>query len=300
MKNEPRIEISPGKPMTASDMPARRVVVQPTSVAPPPTVEPADLMPNPRRRRLFKMPSASRTYLLAALSALLGALVGVVTTMATIQNRVDRANQREFVSKALDGLVGLGADVAGDHQLPLTAESYTFDRLDLLDVTSSREMRRAVRIAAGLPGIREINFFDPQNSVTSANPADESVLAVIAQHFPTLDTLNLASTNVQSLQNLEQMTIRHLNIVNTPLSSEKFASIKFINGLEELSIGWPDRAITKDHPLRSESVHKIIVELLASTPTLKKVNTYDFTFEKEERDKLSRIEINSSMLRRSN
>lgn len=299
MKNEPRIEISPGKPMVASDMPPRKVAVQATSAAPPITVEPSDLMPA-RRRRWFKLPTATKTYLLATLCALLGAVVGVMATMTTVQKRVDQANQRDFVAKTLDNLISLGADVSGNHQLPLASESYSFSRLDLVDVMNAREMRRALRIAASLPGIREVNFFDPQNSLTSANSADETVLAVIAQHFPVLDTLNLASSNVHSLQNLEQTTIRHLNIVNTPLSSEKFASIKFIDGLEELSIGWPDRTITKDHPLRSDAVHKIIVELLASTPTLKKVNTYDFTLEKEERDKLGRLEINSSVLRRSN
>ncbi len=299
MKNEPRIEISPGKPMMSSDMPTRKVVVQAAPLAPPPTVEPSDLMPM-RRRRWFKLPTATKTYMMASLCALLGAVVGVMATMATVQKRVDKANQRDFIAKTLDDLITLGADVSGDHQLPLTAESYAFSRLDLIDVMNAREMRRALRTAAALPGIREISFYDAQNSLTSANPADETVLAVLAQHFPVLDTLNLASSNVHSLQSLEQLKIRHLNIVNTPLSSEKFASIKFIEGLEELSIGWPDRTITKDHPLRSEAVRKIIVELLASHPTLKKVNTYDFTLEKEEREKLSKIEVNSSMLRRTN
>ncbi len=299
MKNDPRFP-DPGvsKPELASDMPARRSTL-PHRPLPPQsqalTVE--DMQPeSPSPSRLGGFGGKGQWAVVCGLSALVGSLIGSYWTAGTTQSRIDRSEQRQLLAQTIERLVSTGADVQGDLTLSPSAENHQFKSVNFSDITSSREMRKAVRFAAALPGIRKLSFFNPLNTGTGSTAADESVLAVIAEHFPTLDTLDLSCANISAFQAYEGKSVRHLKIVNTPLIMESFTSLKFINGVTELSVGWPDRSLPKDSLLRSDAFHKGLVDAMATMIDLKKINLYDFPLDKEDREKLQKFEITSGRL----
>jgi hypothetical protein len=299
MKNDPKLQDPMvGRPLSAADMPVRKPIVPQRPITPPsPSLTVEDMQPVPRRRpRLSGFLGNGKWAAACGLCALLGTLAGSLGTSGTIQARADKAQQRQLLAQSIDRLLAAGADVRGDLSLAPTSESYRFPRVNFSDITSTREMRKAVRIAAALPGITQLSFFNPLNQTSLASPADESVLAAVAEHFPILDTLDLSCSNISSFQAYEGKSVRHLKIVNTPLIMESFTSLKFINGITELSIGWPDRTIPKDHLLRTDSFRKGLVDSLATMIDLKKINLYDLNLDKDDREKLAKFEITTARL----
>jgi hypothetical protein len=298
MKNDPRFaELAPGK-AEASDMPARRPAAPARPVAPPSqslTLE--DIQPARRKRLSIGGFLGNGKWALACgVCALIGSLLGAVLTQNTTQVRIDRSQQRQLFAQSLDRLVAVGADVQGDISLSPTKEAYSFSRVNFSDVPSTRDMRKAVRVAATLPGVMQLSFFNPLEPNTSSGIADESVMAAVAANFPALDTLDVTATRISSFQSLEGRNIRHLKIVNTPLILESFTSLKFINGVSELSIGWPDRTLPKDHMLRTELFRKTLIEAISTMIDLKKINLYDFNLDKEDREKWAKFEIVTARL----
>lgn len=288
---------TPGKTQAASDLPTRRPVIPQRPVAPSPQTDTSlDDYPFRPKPKLKFSSGGGRTIAACALCAFVGSLLGSVLTSNTTQARVDKTQHRLLISQSLGQLISAGADVRGNLTLPQDAESYKFKRIDLSDIGYATELRKAVRLSATLPGVTELNFFNPYKPVLNAGAADATVLAAVAEHFPVLDTLDVSCTNVGDFLALEGKTIRHLKIINTPMILESFTSLKFINGLSEVSIGWPDRTIPKDHLLRSEGFRKTLVDSLAVMIDLKKVNLYDVTLDKEDREKLAKLEISLSRL----
>jgi hypothetical protein len=297
MKIEPRTDLSAGKPQVASDMPARRPPVAPRPVVASNLVTEEDVAPIMRRRSKFKfLRGNSRWVAACGLCALIGSMLGALATTSITQARVDRAHERMLLADSLDRLVELGVNIEGPTALPATLPTYAFPTIDLSDVSTTRDMRKAVRIAGTLPGVQSVNFCPAFNQVTRAGIVDETVLRVVGDHFPVLDTLDLSCSSVVDFRGLEGATIRHLKIVNAPLILESFTSLRFINGISELSLGWPDRTIPKDSMVRADSFRKALVEVLAGIGSLKKLNLYDIVLEKEEREKLSRLEITTARL----
>lgn len=297
MKIDPRLsDPSTGKVQVAPDMPARRPPVAARPVAPVAAGE-EEAAPVIRRRPRFKfLRGNSRWVAACGLCALIGSMLGSLATTNITQTRVDKANERMMLADSLDRLVDLGVNIEGDTKLPAQLPSYAFPRIDFSDVSTTRDMRKAVRIGGTLPAVQSLNFCPAFNQVTRSGIADETVLRTVGGHFPVLDTLDLSCTSIVDFRGLEGTTIRHLKIVNAPLILESFTSLRFINGVSELSLGWPDRTIPKDSMVRSDSFRKALVEVLAGISTLKKVNLYDLTLEKEDREKLARIEVTTARL----
>lgn len=297
MKIDPRIDLSAGKAQVAPDMPARRPPVAPRPVAAANLVTEEEVVEVIRRRPRFKfLRGNSRWVAACGLCALIGSMLGALATTSITQARVDRANERMLLADSLDRLIDLGVNLEGPAALPASLPAYAFPTIDLSDVSTTRDLRKAVRIAGTLPGVQSLNFCPAFNQITRAGIADETVLRVVGDHFPVLDTLDLSCSNVVDFRGLEGTTIRHLKIVNAPLILESFTSLRFINGVTELSLGWPDRTIPKDSMVRSDSFRKALVEVLAGIPSLKRLNLYDVTLEKEEREKLARIEVTTARL----
>jgi hypothetical protein len=297
MKIDPRIDLSSAKPQVAPDMPARRPPVAPRPVAAANLVTEAEAVEVIRRRPRFKLLRGNARWVAACgLCAFIGSLLGALATTSVTQARVDKANERMLLADSLDRLIDLGVNIEGPAALPVNLPVYAFPLVDLSDVSTTRDMRKAVRIAGTLPGVQSLNFCPPFNQVTRSGIADETVLRVVGDSFAVLDTLDLSCSSIVDFRGLEGTTIRHLKIVNAPLILESFTSLRFINGVSELSLGWPDRTIPKDNMVRTDSFRKALVEVLAGIPSLKKLNLYDLTLEKEERDKLARLEITTGRL----
>lgn len=298
MRPDPRLaDLTSGKPQVAPDMPARKPPVAVKSAVPnQPGQEDGQSPVLPRRRR-FRLFSGNGKWIASCgLCAFVGSLIGAFAMTNYTQRRVEHANQRMMLSDSIERLVDLGVDVSGDISLPVVVDQYAFPSIDFSEASTTREMRKAVRTAAVLPGVRSLNFCPHSNQISRSGLADETVLRVVGQHFPVLDTLDLSCTNVVDFRPLNGVTIRHLKIVNVPLIMESFTSMRFIRGVRELSIGWPDRTIPKDSIVRTDGFRKALVEILASMDELEKLHLYDMTFEKEEQEKLSKLQVTTARL----
>lgn len=293
MKNEPKTpDLLSGKTQVASDMPVRKAVVPQRVAAPPAPLTLEDVAPAIRRRPRLQVLSGSGKWVAACgLCALLGSLLGSFLTTRTTQMRVDKSNQRLLLAQTLEQLHEAGVDVKGSISLQPEAEAYAFPTIDFSDIASTRDMRKALRIASALPGVTTLTFYSPSSPVTRGGVADESVMRVVGDHFPVLDTLDVSCASVSEFRGLEGKTVRHLKIVNAPLIMESFTSLKFINGVSELSVGWPDRNIPKDSLVRSDGFRKALVDAMATMIDLKKVNLYEVPLDKEDREKLAKLEI---------
>jgi len=293
------MEPSPGKIQAAADMPVRRPPV-PQRVVTSPTPHPDDkndeTLAVPRKPKWKLIKGNGKLIAACALCAFVGSLLGSVFTSGMIQSRVDKSQNRQLLSQTLSNLIAIGADVRGDLTLGESADSYRFSRVDFSDVPYPAELRKAIRMSASLPGVTELNFRNVSKSKVSGSPADASVLAAVAEHFPVLDMLDVSCTNVSEFLALEGKTVRHLKIVNTPMILESFTSLKFVEGVAELSVGWPDREIPKDSILRTEGFRKALVDALSQMVRLKKVNLYDVTLDKDDREKLAKLEIKQGRL----
>ncbi|WP_146594842.1 hypothetical protein [Novipirellula galeiformis] len=166
-----------------------------------------------------------------------------------------------------------------------------FPSVAFQSVRSSQELNRNLRLAAVLPGIRRIDLSPESTRQIGGGHADDSTLGIIANNFTSLDSLDLSGTMITTLKPIEDLRIRELKIINSTVRPDNLSSLKYIESVTDLWIGWYGNSQDADAIYFSDAYRARVVDALAGMKGLKTVHYFEMTFTKEEKEQLTHLNL---------
>ncbi len=166
-----------------------------------------------------------------------------------------------------------------------------FPSLSFENTRSKLGLHRNLRLAAVLPGIRNISLAPADTQEIGTGFADDSTLEILGMYFTNLDVLDLSSTKVTTLQPIDDISIRRLKIFNAPIRREKLATLQLCKSVTDLWIGWHNDARRDNAIFFSDAYREKVLEVLSKMPNLKNLYIREMKFDREEQELLPGINI---------
>ena len=275
----------PDSSMISSDMPSGPP--KPAQSISAPVERPTRLRPAPTPTNSSGWQPMFQSFLVGILGVLLGSYI--VNNGLSKKSHDEQRHQISF--NAWDRLVGAGVVVDVDRSKLATDGQLYFSELKFHNVENLNELRKAVIYSTMMPGIRSLSFRPIGNDGVGAGVTDDSVLQLVTKGFSSLEVLDLTSTRVESLRLLTGLPIKHLMIANVPIAADQFEWLAKLESVSELSIGWSDRALSKDSRYLSPQYKAKLLETVKSMKNLKIIYVYDIDFNEKERLLIPHVRI---------
>ncbi len=222
--------------------------------------------------------------------------VGLIAYMVyyaagTVTATMKRNQNHQTITDVWRQLLMSNVAVSGNPTRLNDADTPLFPSVSFSALRSEAEVHRSLRLTAVLPGIRRIDLSPESTRFIGRGLANDSTLQILANNFKEIDVLDLSGTNITTLKPIEEVQIRELKIINTTLKPDNLTSLTYFTNITDLWVGWHGNTQESDPIYFSDIYRSRLVEAMSGMKGLRNVHYYEMNFTKEEREKLSGINL---------
>ena len=243
-----------------------------------------------QRQSMPKLPSLGRHLIpiLALAAVCYTAYWGVTSVNATLQKN----QQQRAITDVWRQLLLANVTIEGTPMQFNKMGSSEFPSVSFEHARSKQELHRNLRLAAALPGIKDIGLTPISTRTIGSGFCDDETLQLVVDKFPDIRTLNLSGSRVTMLESAVDLPIVELNLVNVPIKRDKLSTLQLFSSVETLNIGWDQGSRDPEHEVfYTKTYRKRLLEVISRMPSLRDLNLYEMTLTGEELKEMSGIKV---------
>lgn len=204
----------------------------------------------------------------------------------TIQDTLNQNQQHQTIATVWRQLLSADVNVIGTPTDLDEKGDPSFSAISFHHTRSKRDLHRNLRLAAALPGIRNIDLAPEVAREIGTGFADDTTLEVVATYFTDLDSLDLSSTKVTTLQPIADIAVRQLKIINAPIRREKLASLQLCTAVTDLWVGWHNDARRDNADYVSEGYKERMLDVVSKMTNVRNLYIYEMVLTPEQQEVL--------------
>ncbi len=205
-----------------------------------------------------------------------GAMGGGYAASKLAISRSDQSIRQQMQMRSIDRFISLGGEVLRDGDQITDVGMPKLKGLGFYTIQNSDDVRQSILYGGTLPDITQLYFSPFGVNRVGAGVADNNIMRFVHRNFPDLEYLDISNCRVTDAHVLQPMTnLKRLKIGNNPLSETGIESLKLLDSITEIWVGWPDRTLDSNSIYRNKQVKTKLIQALLEMDRLQKVHLYD-------------------------